>query len=161
MFFDWTKTVCRKNFAFQIHLISFVLDPTWVRGWVCFSRLFFIPKKPKIFKSHSQDRTSKPKMSQIFWRKIKFFKTDFVDEKNSCVSDFRSRDANFGVSETLNDDGSGLEPVLVSSEDSFDHHLRSVGYRVVPRTFYDLSFLSISYLNLRKIGHSFNFIIIN
>ena len=83
-------------------------------------------------------------MRQVFGRKIKLLEIDFVDKKYSRVADFRSRNANFRVPETLDDDGPGLEPVLVAPEDSLDHHLRGVSYRVVPRPLYHLPFLSIS-----------------
>ena len=73
-------------------------------------------------------------MSQIFGGKFKIFKIDLVGKKNSSVADLRPRDANFRVSEALDDHGLGLESVLVASEHPLDDDFCRVSDWKVPRT---------------------------
>lgn len=95
-------------------------------------QLLVVPQEPEVLQGQSQDRAPEPEVGSILGRKVELLELDRVGEKDPRVADFRSRDANFRVSEAFEDDSSGLEPIPVTPEHPLHRDLGGVGHRKVP-----------------------------
>ena len=95
-------------------------------------QLLVVPQEPEVLQGQSQDRTSKPEVRQVLGREVEVVELDRVGEKDPRVADLRPRDANFRVSEALEDDGPGLEPIPVAPEHPLHRDPGRVGHWKVP-----------------------------